>query len=244
MVFKKLFGVLGAGGASVDTVLTGSDYQPGAIMSGEVHVETTRDAIVVGRVTLVGVITSPNSPHTHEFGRFNVAHRFPVTRHDTVTHPLTFELPWETPLTSLPGLETSEVTVGVKTELAIDNGVDQTDLDPLSITPLPAQHGLLVGLSELNYRVEHNNINQGHLARTEQTLPFFQHLSFQHRASHKRLHIGCVATHDTLDVLLELGDGSGLTRGGGSTHQFRVRHDEAARVPWANELSRWLHEPR
>lgn len=252
MVIKRLLGALADSGAAVDTILDDHQCQPGAKLTGKVHIATGSKPISVESVTLILVVQRPASPAdaggdrspfgsaaTFEIARVDVARNFAVTKYDGSDLSCTVHVPWETPLNSINTPDA--ITVGLRTELAINRATDQTDLDPVRVSPLPAQQGVLAGLTHLGFDVTRSTLESQRLARAPQTLPFFQKISLRRPAPESLdLQVGFVAAENTLDVVLEIGNSGAIARGGPTAHHFQVTHAQAEQVDWSAELGRWL----
>ncbi len=133
MIFNRILGGLGVGGPSVDTILAAPACLPGGRLSGQVHIKAADYPAEIQRITL-GLVTRMESEHGDEetnaaveFHRVDVAGAFRLQpgRDQSVT--FAFEVPWETPLTSVHGSHLHGMSVGVRTELAIARPVDKGD---------------------------------------------------------------------------------------------------------------------
>ncbi|CAM5564003.1 Sporulation protein OS=Streptomyces antimycoticus OX=68175 GN=SSPO_074790 PE=4 SV=1 [Streptomyces antimycoticus] len=182
MGFKKLLASLGAGGASVETVLTEENVVPGGIVQGEVRIQGGSvaqqiEALSVGLQARVEVERDDQEYKQNvEFTRQQLGGAFEVQ--PGAVHAVQFglEIPWETPITMFMGLHLTGTNVGVTTELAIARAVDSGDLDPVYVHPLPAQQAILDGFGSLGFRFKGADLEQGHIRGTRQRLPFYQEI--------------------------------------------------------------------
>ncbi|SBT38335.1 sporulation protein [Micromonospora narathiwatensis] len=253
MVFKRLRQATGVGGPAVDTVLADSDCRPGGHLEGRVQlvggdhpVEVTQ--VALGLVTGVEVASGDSGYETtQQFGRAHVTGAFgldPGQRYDV---PFRFEVPWETPLTDLYGQRLPGVTMRLRTELEVARAVDQSDLDPVSVHPLPAQERLLEALLRLGFRFARAGVERGHLYGVHQTLPFYQEIEFLPAPSYAhaidQLAVTFVTDPDRMRVVLEVDRRGGrFTEGGDAFGRFTVDHATVDRTDWAAQLDAWLRE--
>lgn len=248
MVFRKLLGALGIGGPSVDTVLHDPHVRPGGTLSGEVHIsggsqETTVEHVALGLVT--GVETGHDDNVGVEFHRVVVGGRFPLAEGEEKTLPFEIPVPWETPVSSVHGHPLPGMTMGLRTELSVEQVADKGDLDPVGVEPLPAQERVLDAFSELGFHFKGADLQHGHLHGIPQELPFFQEIEFvpppQVSGLVSEVEVTFVAGPDRLDVVLEADERGGmLSPDRDAFGHFSGTHDEAVNTDWAARIEQWL----
>ncbi|MFJ8577706.1 sporulation protein [Micromonospora sp. NPDC093277] len=251
MVFKRLRQAMGAGGPAVETVLGDPNCRPGGhlegrvqLLGGEHPVEVTH--VALGLATRVEVESGDAGyDTTQEFGRAHATGAFrldPGQRYDV---PFRFEVPWETPLTELSGQHLPVMTMRLRTELAVAGAVDQSDLDPVSVHPLPAQERLLAALLRLGFRFTRAGVERGHLYGVHQTLPFYQEIEFLPAPRYadviNQLAVIFVTDPQQMRVLLEVDrPGNRFTAGGEAFGRLTVDHATADQTDWPTHLDTYL----
>ncbi|MEV8064374.1 sporulation protein [Streptomyces antimycoticus] len=250
MGFKKLLASLGAGGASVETVLTEENVVPGGIVQGEVRIQGGSvaqqiEALSVGLQARVEVERDDQEYKQNvEFTRQQLGGAFEVQ--PGAVHAVQFglEIPWETPITMFMGRHLTGMNVGVTTELAIARAVDSGDLDPVNVHPLPAQQAILDAFGSLGFRFKGADLEQGHIRGTRQRLPFYQEIEFYAPEQYRGLNqveLSFVADDREMDVVLEMDKKPGLFTEGSDTYRsFTVNLATFQDTDWAAYLNQWL----
>ncbi|MFF8960859.1 sporulation protein [Streptomyces sp. NPDC014894] len=250
MAFKKLLASLGAGGASVETVLTEENVVPGGVVQGEVRIEGGKvdqriESLSVGlRAKVEAESGDQEVLQSVDFLRQQLGGAFEVQAGAVHVVPFGLEIPWETPVTSLGGQRLRGVDIGLATELEIARAVDPGDLDPISVHPLPAQQAILDAFGQLGFRFKSADLERGHIRGTRQKLPFYQEIEFyppeQYRGL-KQVELTFIADDREMDVVLEMDKKPGLfTEGSDSYKAFRVSHADFGSTDWAAYLNQWL----
>ncbi|GAB2623693.1 hypothetical protein GCM10027168_64620 [Streptomyces capparidis] len=252
MGFKKLLASLGAGGASVETVLTEPNVVPGGVVQGEVRIQGGSvaqriEGLSVGLQARVEVESGDGEYQQDvEFHRQRLAGDFEVQPNAVHTVPFGLEIPWETPITSFEGRHLTGMGVGVKTELEIARAVDSGDLDPINVHPLPAQSAILEAFAGLGFRFKNADLERGQIRGTRQRLPFYQEIEFHAPSQYRGLNqveLSFVADAQEMDVVLEMDKKPGLfTEGSDSYRAFRVPLNGFESTDWAAYLNQWLAE--
>ncbi|MEU3455997.1 sporulation protein [Micromonospora sp. NPDC006766] len=253
MVFKRLRQALGVGGPAVETVLVSPDCRPGGHLEGHIQVvagdqSVDLTSVALGLVTWVEVESGDSAyDTTQEFGHQQVAGTFrldPGQRYDV---PFRVEVPWEMPLTELFGQRLSGVTVGLRAELKVARAVDQADLVPVAVHPLPAQERLLAALLRLGFRCARAGVERGHLYGVHQTLPFYQQIEFlpspRYARVIKQLEVIFVTDPDRMRVVLELDRRAARFTGRDVFARFTVDHATVDQTDWPAQLTTWLPHP-
>lgn len=250
MGFKKLLASLGAGGASVETVLTEANVVPGGVVQGEVRiqggsVDQRIEALSVGlqaRVEVEG--HDQETKRDIEFNKQQLGGAFELKADAVHAVPFGLDIPWETPITHLAGRQLHGMDIGVTTELAIARAVDSGDLDPVNVHPLPAQQAILDAFGQLGFRLKSADMERGHIRGTRQKLPFYQEIEFfppeQYRGLNQ-VELSFVADDREMDVVLEMDKKPGLfSEGSDSYKSFTVGLHTFQGTDWAAYLNEWL----
>ncbi|WP_262706314.1 MULTISPECIES: sporulation protein [Streptomyces] len=250
MGFKKLLASMGAGGASVETVLTEENVVPGGIVQGEVRIQGGSvaqqiEGLSVGLQARVEVEGNDQEyKQDVEFTRQRLGGAFEVQ--PGAVHAVQFglEIPWETPITMFMGRHLSGMNVGVTTELAIARAVDSGDLDPVNVHPLPAQQAILDAFGALGFRFKSADLERGHIRGTRQRLPFYQEIEFYAPEQYRGLNqveLSFVADDREMDVVLEMDKKPGLFSEGSDTYRsFTMSLATFQDTDWAAYLNQWL----
>lgn len=252
MAFKRLLASLGAGGASVETVLTEVNVVPGGVVQGEVHiqggsVDQRIEGLSVGLQARVEVESGDQEyKRDIEFTKMRLGGEFQLEAEAMHTVPFGLEIPWETPITVFSGHLLPGMNIGVTTELAIARAVDSGDLDPVNVHPLPAQQAIIDAFGQLGFRFKHADMEQGHIRGTRQRLPFYQEIEFYPPAQYRGLNqveLSFVADDRAMDVVLEMDKKGGLFSEGSDTFRsFQVGLHDFQNTDWAGYLNQWLSE--
>ncbi|WP_030618897.1 sporulation protein [Streptomyces sclerotialus] len=252
MGFKKLLASLGAGGASVETVLFEENVVPGGVVQGEVRIQGGSvaqqiEGLSVGLQARVEVEGQDQEyKQDVEFTRQKLGGAFEVQAGAMHTVPFGLEIPWETPVTMFLGQHLQGMNVGVTTELAIARAVDSGDLDPVNVHPLPAQQAILDAFGQLGFRFKSADLERGHIRGTRQKLPFYQEIEFfapQQYRGLNQVELSFVADDRAMDVVLEMDKKPGLfTEGSDTFRAFEVGLHDFQNTDWVAYLNQWLAE--
>ncbi|MFG2549163.1 sporulation protein [Streptomyces sp. NPDC048581] len=252
MAFKKLLASLGAGGASVETVLTEVNVVPGGVVQGEVRIQggsvnQNVEGLSVGLQARVEV-EGQDSEYKQdiEFTKLSLGGAFELQAGGVHAVPFGLDIPWETPVTTIDGQTLRGMNIGVTTELAIARAVDSTDLDPINVHPLPAQKAILDAFIQLGFRFKNADMERGHIRGTRQKLPFYQEIEFfppQQYRGINQVELSFVADENAMDVVLEMDKKPGLFSEGSDTFRsFQVGLNDFQGTDWAAYLNQWLSE--
>ncbi len=252
MGFKKLMASMGAGGASVETVLTEPNVVPGGVVQGEVRIQGGSvaqeiEALSVGFQAQVEV-EGQDTEHKQniEFSKQRLGGAFEVQPDAVHAVPFSVEVPWEAPITMFMGRRLPGMHIGVVTELEIARAVDSGDLDPVGVHPLPAQQALLDAFGSLGFRFKSADMERGHIRGTRQRLPFYQEIEFFAPEQYRGLNaveLSFVADDREMDVVLEMDKKPGLfNEGGDSFRAFKVDLAGFQQTDWTAYLNQWLAE--
>lgn len=252
MVFKKLMASLGAGGASVETVLFEENVVPGGVAQGEVRIQGGSvpqqiEGLSVGLQARVEVEREDGEyKQDVEFTRVRLGGAFEVQPGAVHTVPFGLEIPWETPITTFLGRHLTGMSVGVTTHLAIARAVDSGDLDPVNVHPMPAQQAILDAFGQLGFSFKSADLEQGRISGTRQRLPFYQEIEFHAPSQYRGLNeveLSFVADEREMDVILEMDKKPGVFSSGSDTYRsFTVDLHSYGQTDWAAYLNQWLAE--
>lgn len=252
MAFKKLLASLGAGGASVETVLTEVNVVPGGVVQGEVRIQGGSvnqqiEGLSVGLQAKVEVEGGDQEyKQDVEFTKVRLGGAFEVQAGAVHIVPFGLEIPWETPITVIDGQPLRGMNIGVTTELAIARAIDSSDLDPIKVHPLPAQKAILDAFIQLGFRFKNADLERGHIRGTRQKLPFYQEVEFFPPGQYRGLNqveLTFVADEQSMDVVLEMDKKPGLFSEGSDTFRsFQVGLHDYQGTDWAAYLNQWLAE--
>ncbi|MCK8678933.1 sporulation protein [Streptomyces lichenis] len=250
MAFRKLLASLGAGGASVETVLTESNVVPGGVVQGEVRiqggsVDQRIEALSVGLQARVEVEGGDQEVKQDiEFAKVRLGGAFELQAGAVHVVPFGLDIPWETPVTAVAGQQLRGMDIGVRTELEIARAVDSGDLDPITVHPLPAQQAILDAFIQLGFRFKSADMERGHIGGTRQRLPFYQEIEFAAPQQYRGLNeveVTFVADGREMDVILEMDKKPGLfSEGSDSYRAFQVGLNDFAGTDWVAYLNQWL----
>jgi sporulation-control protein len=250
MGFKKLLASLGAGGASVETVLTEANVVPGGVVQGEVRiqggtVDQQIEGLSVGLQARVEVEGGDQEVKQDiEFTKVRLGGAFEAKAGAVHVVPFGLEIPWETPVTMIAGQHLHGMDIGVTTELEIARAVDSGDLDPINVHPLPAQQAILDAFVQLGFRFKSADMERGHIRGTRQRLPFYQEIEFlppQQYRGLNQVELSFVADEREMDVVLEMDKKPGLfSEGSDSYRAFTVGLHDFGGTDWAAYLNQWL----
>ncbi|ORT57472.1 sporulation protein [Streptomyces sp. CB03238] len=250
MGFKKLLASLGAGGASVETVLTEANVVPGGVVQGEVRiqggsVDQRIEGLSVGLQARVEVEGGDQEVKQDiEFTKVRLGGAFEVKAGAVHVVPFGLDIPWETPVTTIAGQQLRGMDIGVSTELEIARAVDSSDLDAINVHPLPAQQAILDAFIQLGFRFKSADMERGHIRGTRQKLPFYQEIEFLPPQQYRGLHqveLTFVADEREMDVVLEMDKKPGLfSEGSDSYRAFKVGLNDFQNTDWAAYLNQWL----
>ncbi|MER5845462.1 MULTISPECIES: sporulation protein [Streptomyces] len=252
MAFKKLLASLGAGGASVETVLHEVNVVPGGVVQGEVRIQGGSvnqriEGLSVGLQAKVEVESGDEEYKQNiEFAMSRLGGAFELEAGAVHAVPFGLEIPWETPITMIDGQPLRGMNIGVTTELAIARAVDSGDLDPIHVHPLPVQKAILDAFIQLGFRFKSADMERGHVRGTRQRLPFYQEIEFfppQQYHGLQQVELTFVADDQAMDVVLEMDKKPGLFSEGSDTFRsFKVGLNDYQGTDWAGYLNQWLSE--
>lgn len=252
MVFKKMLGVFGVGGPSVDTVLSNPSTRPGLMLGGQVNLTGGSHDVEIDQIT-VGLVTRVEMEGAEEeydalveFHRVQVAGGLHLREGQHLSLPFQVPVPWETPVTDLYGQHLHGMTMGLRTEVAIRGAVDKGDLDSVFVHPLPVQERILEAFGRLGFQFKSADLERGHLLGVHQSLPFYQEIEYyaapQYAHGVNEAELTFVAGEHGVDIVLEFDKRSGLFTGHDSFGRYHVAHADADSVDWAAQVDGWVRQ--
>jgi sporulation-control protein len=250
-VLERLRQVFGTGGPRVATTLDTDQVIPGSDLSGTIKVVGGSRPVTVSRIVL-GLSTKVNVDGDDVrddvfFGRQAVTGSFRLAPGEETEYDFAFLVPYETPLSSVAGVELRDIEVALRTQVDVARGFDSLDSDPIRIDPLPAQNAIGEALLALGFRVLRSDVEHGSLRGVDQTLPFYQEIEFhpsaKYAAAVNRLEVTFVGGPFATQVVLEL-DRRGVVRLAGRDvfGRFVVDHSRIADTNWKGKLDDWIME--
>lgn len=250
MAFKKLLASMGAGGASVETVLKETGVVPGGVVAGEVRIQGGSidqqiEGLSVGLQARVEVESGDHEYQQNmEFTKTPLGGAFELKSGAEYAVPFSLEIPWETPITVIDGQQLRGMNIGVYTGLEIARAKDSGDLDPITVHPLPAQKAILDAFLLLGFRFKHADMERGHIRGTRQRLPFYQEIEFFSPPQYKGIsavELTFVADGNAMDVVLEMDKKPGIFSEGSDTFRtFQVGMNDFQDTDWAAYLNQWI----
>ncbi|WP_028647006.1 sporulation protein [Nocardiopsis sp. CNT312] len=260
MNFKRMLATVGIGGATVESTLDSDRVEPGGTVSGTIKVTAgkvaqTVEGVTVGlRATVEKDITYKNLEGEKSKRELNVdvvvaknaVSEAVVTLEPGQELELPFELaiPMEAPVTSFNSIRFLDY-VGLNTSVAMDNAIDRKDVDPLSITPLPAQAAVLEALIALGFEMRGSDLEKGEVSGARQKLPFYQEFVFgasEQYAGLDSLELSFFTDDAGVDVVLEFDKEPGALLGGGGEEPLRLSVEHGSVDPEAitGRFREWL----
>ncbi|GIJ26926.1 sporulation protein [Micromonospora qiuiae] len=242
----------GGTGLTVQTAVTNPSTRPGLRLPGRVTLVAGSVDVPVYHVRL-GLVSQvePDDPEAPrrlvQFHQAQVADALVLRAGRARSIPFYFPLPWETPLTMFGGVPLLSLRMGLRTEVAIEPGLDQGAMVPIFVYPLPTQQHVLAALDTLGFRVRQAGLVDGRLPGVEQALPLHQRWGFWvgplYAGPITELEVIFVANSAGLEVILWCDRRLALA---GITHtsisRFRVWHTGADQRDWVATVDGWLRE--
>ncbi|GAB7044704.1 MULTISPECIES: sporulation protein [Catenuloplanes] len=253
MVFKRMLGVFGVGGPSVDTVLPDPNTRPGLPLAGQVNLTGGNHDVEIAEIA-VGLVTrveveggDAEYDAATEFHRAGITGGLILREGQQLSVPFQIIMPWETPVTDLHGQRLHGMTMGLRTEVAISGAVDKGDLDPVYVHPLPAQERILDGFARLGFTFKGADLEVGRIHGLPQTLPFYQEIEFfaapQYAHAVREVELTFVTTPAAVEVVLEFDKRGGIFTGGPDAFsRYTLTHGEADGRDWAAQVDAWVRE--
>lgn len=236
-------------GLEVHTGLANPSTRPGLRLPGRVTLTAGRHDTPIGHVVL-GLVTrvepaSPDGPYLLvEFARAAATGAFVLGAGERRTVGFAAPLPWETPVTVINGQVLRNLSMGLRTEVAVGRELDRGDLHGIYVHPLPVQERILATLASLGFTLRQAGLQSGKLPGVRHDLPFHQKIGFWaaplYAGPFGELEVTFLADATGVEVILWLDRRLALAGAGHlSISRFRVGHDRAAGPAGADEAA-WV----
>ncbi|GAA4910889.1 sporulation protein [Streptomonospora salina] len=249
MGIKRILAAFGIGGPSVDTVVTQPHTRPGGHLEGYIdlaggEVDADIDEIALSLATRVEVEVGDHEGQvTREVSRVPVCGPFRLAAGESRHIPFTYPVSYQAPLTDAGGHPLPGAMLGLSTDVVIGGAPDKGDLDPVRVSPLPAQDRVLEAAHRLGFVLFKTDVEQGRLQGTRQEFPMYQELEFRPAPQFKRgmseMELWFVADREGVDVVIEADKRGGLfTESQDRFARFRMGHADAEQPgDWAPVLA-------
>ncbi|BCJ57815.1 sporulation protein [Micromonospora endophytica] len=242
----------GGTGLTVQTALANPSTRPGLRLPGRVNLIAGDVDVPVYHVRL-GLVSQvePDDPQAPrrlvQFHQAQVADALVLRAGRGRSIPFEFPLPWETPVTTYGGVPLLSLRMGLRTEVAIEPGLDQGAMVPIFVHPLPTQQHVLAALDTLGFSVRQAGLVDGRLPGVAQTLPLHQRWGFWvgplYAGPITELEVIFVTDSAGLEVILFCDRRLALA---GITHpsisRFKIWHTGADQRDWVSTVDGWLRE--
>lgn len=235
------------GGADVETVLHSNQVRPGGHVQGSVNIRGGHTKVSVNFIELA--LTARVEVETEDseydanvvYYKNRISGSFQLDQGQTFQVPFSLEIPWNTPFNVLSGTRFHGVRIGLRTELDIARSTDKKDVDPLEVIALPSHEALVVGLSQLGFRLKGSDLERGRLSGSP--LPFYQEVEFSpadhFRGRMNELEVKFITDAQGMTVVLEI-DRKSVFGSSDKTNRFHVDHATAAQQDWASVMQQHL----
>lgn len=185
--FKKILSSIGIGSAKVDTILEDDEFYPGDEIDAVVKItgggtEQSVDGLYLTiNSTYESVILVRSDEEEEEerevtrtarLAKIEVAEPFTIGPGEEKEIPISFDLPYYTPLTM------GKTKVWVATGLDIDRAIDPGDRDEIQVVPGPLVAALFAALHELGFELMEADCEEVE-HRSSGELPFFQEFEYK-----------------------------------------------------------------
>ncbi|MBT2213001.1 sporulation protein [Actinomadura sp. NEAU-AAG7] len=246
MSYGRMAGGYGAGGPSVDTILSEPNCRPGGVVAGKVHLRGGDRPVEIRHVTLALMPRMQNGYGGETAGP--EVYRGALTRGFTLEAgrqrdmAFSIPLPYELPFTTVLGHELPGFTIGMCTEVDAKGQPDPGDVDPISVEPLESQQWVLASIARLGFQISNVTFESSKLRGVSQQLPFHQEIhlapppAYQGRLD--SVGLSFVASPRSMAFVLRAEERSAPSDE--SFGVFQVGHAEAAETDWNAKIGRWL----
>jgi sporulation-control protein len=237
------------GDPAVTTILDNPSIRPGGLLQGHVVVVADQD-VTVDQAAL-SLVTEVDGGFPIDFYRVVVAGPFAVLARRGRAVPFSVPVPWQTPVTHLPGqtLPAQPVpgtSVALRTDLAVTDALDASASMPVYVYPLPVQERILEGFASAGFGFRHAVLRRGRIPHVRQTVPLYQEIGLwpppDYTGVVTELEVIFLADPAGVDVILGVDRWAGLvTHERPSVIRFRVDHHTAG-TDWERVVRGWVRE--
>ena len=207
-LLKRVLSSVGIGAAKVDTVLINERFRPGDLLEGTVYinggdVEQQIDAIYFSVHTTYEVETDDGTTtRTATLAKHQLSDNLTVEPGQQYELPLSFQLPWHTPLT------VARTQVWLQTGLDIKQAIDPGDKDIIDVVPDDRIVALFDALQSLGFTLYQSDCEQAP-ARWRRRQPFVQEFEFKPTQGRFRgvldeLELICFTDQHQVEIWLEV----------------------------------------
>jgi sporulation-control protein len=219
--FKRILSSIGIGSAKVDTVLEDDEFDPGdevdaviKITGGSIEQEIDGLYLTINS-TYESVIRVPSDDdedegemeerevnRTAQLVKIQVAEAFTIGPGEEREIPISFDLPYYTPLTL------GKTKVWVATGLDIKRAIDPGDRDYIHVVPGPLVQALFDALDDLGFELMEADCEEVE-RRSSDELPFLQEFEYKafsgpFRGRLSELELVCFVEEDEVEAYIDL----------------------------------------
>ena len=236
-------------GPAVTTILDNPSVRPGGVLRGHVVVAAEED-VTIDRAVL-SLVTEVDGGFPIDFHRVAVAGPFAVLGGWGRTVPFSVPVPWQTPVTHLPGRMVPAqplpgASVALRTDLTITDVSDASYGVPVYVHPLPVQERILDAFAGAGFGFRHSVLRRGRIPRVRQQVPLYQEIGLWPPSDYAglvtELEVIFLADPAGVDVILGLDRWANLvTHERPGVARFRVTHDVTA-TDWDRVVKGWVRD--
>ncbi len=219
-MFGKLLSAIGIGSATVDTKLNNANVQPGGVLSGVTHIkggssDQDLNPLYLHFVAKIKrtVETEEGSSHYYEqvsFSKVKISEAFKLKAKEEKQISFSIPVPNEIALTHYKGMALRYAgghPLGIKTALDIEDALDKSDYDPISVEPNAAMTAFLEAMDKMGFRMAGAELEPGRVAGSN--LSFQQEIEFNARNTSyaskiSEVDVSFIGKHGGCDVKLEI----------------------------------------
>ncbi|AYC30334.1 sporulation protein [Paenisporosarcina cavernae] len=176
-LFNKALASIGIGSAKIDTVLEKGSYTAGELVTGQVKVRGGNINQLVDSIFVSVYTTYVKEADDHKYNakaavkQYKVTEPFTILAGETKEFPITFTLPFDTPITI------GNTRVWIQTEMDIKNAADPTDKDYIDVKPAPIAAAIINEVQNIGFRIR--KVDCEHAShRFRGAYPFIQEVEF------------------------------------------------------------------
>lgn len=216
-MFKKLLSSIGIGSAKVDTIVKTNELYPMSVVDLEILIEGGNTEQDLNGLTLA-LCTSAKSEVEMDDVEFDVNNTITLSNWqvpleksvigagEKMTIECQIEIHPETPITEFGGTNSR---VWIATGLDIDNGLDSSDKDFLTILAPDFQRNALAAIEDMGYNLQKIDTESGKLrgGDFESSIGCYQEFEFKGSSGlfgTKEIEISFVQYEDSVGIVLEI----------------------------------------
>ncbi|MFY7064614.1 sporulation protein [Nocardiopsis changdeensis] len=238
MVFRYLLSVLGTGCPKVDTVLDDPHRRPGELLQGRLELTGGELDWEIAEVAHVLVARFGDGEES-EFARVPLMGAMTLDAERRLVVPFAYRVPWAAPPTRLDGTDLAGVELGLRTDVVIDDALDEGDLDPVHVHPLPLHERLLEGMESAGFERRGGHAARGGLPGDPGRARFHRALRYTDGTVDLDLLLSTaeegVAVAFAADGML-----AEYAAGRAEPRWFHARHEDADREDWRRRVGEWI----